>query len=131
MHSARVPDDICTTCKRTMDFFINFPSAYVIWLIPFFSYCVTLNYTTVYVQYAKGTTLDLQCRYLKKYVPHLFHFLDNDYLHDKLQFCSKIWNPNFSLHRHFNDFLYKKNIQVEWRIPTLASPNFSWSQFHS
>ena len=31
-------------------------------------------------------------RYFEKYVPHLFHFWENDYLHNKLQFCSKIWN---------------------------------------
>ena len=29
-------------------------------------------------------------QYLEKYVSHLLHFLENDYLDDKLQFCSKI-----------------------------------------
>ena len=29
-------------------------------------------------------------QYSEKYVPHLFHFLENDYLDVKLRFCSKI-----------------------------------------
>ena len=50
-------------------------------------------------------------RYLEKYVPHLFHFLENDYLHNNLQLCSKIWNTNFTV---FMDTLseilwYKRN----------------------
>ena len=34
-------------------------------------------------------------RYLEKYVPHLFNFLEND--NSNLQYCSKLWNPNFGL----------------------------------
>ena len=40
-------------------------------------------------------------QYPEKYVPHLFHFLENVYLDAKLRFFSKIWNLHFSLHRHF------------------------------
>ena len=34
-------------------------------------------------------------RDLQRLERHLFHFLENDYLDDKLRFCSKIWNPIF------------------------------------
>ena len=55
-------------------------------------------------------------RYLQKYVLHLFQFLENDYLDDKLWFCLKIQNPNFSLHGYFNKL---KVISVETLMITL------------
>ena len=39
-------------------------------------------------------------------------FFENDYLDHKLQFCSKILNPNFSLHRHFKYNLVEA--EVDW-----------------
>ena len=75
-------------CIRTMYFSINDPTAYVIcstYSIPVFPYFVKLR----------------SHLWHEKYISHSFHFLENDYLHEKLQCCLKIWNQNFSLHRHF------------------------------
>ena len=49
-----------------------------IWSHSFPVFFLTLNY-------AKGTTLISISR--EEYVPNIFYFLENDYLHDKLQFC--------------------------------------------
>ena len=59
-------------------------------------------------------------QYAEKYVPHLFHFLDNDYLDDKL--C----HLNFSLHKHFkkDKSIYKTQVVIDYFFFNFLVYNF-------
>ena len=62
----------------------------------------------------RSTTANLGPQYPEKYKPHLFHFLENDYLDDKLQKCEiRIFHFIYTLtkqhyHRHEHGIYYYK-----------------------
>ena len=74
------------------------------------------------------TSLCKISQYLQKYVLHLFQFLENDYLDDKLWFCSKIQNPTFWLHGYFNKL---KVISIETLINALKYLSNHCKQIHA
>ena len=82
----------CATCIRTMNSMINWPIC-IRHLHHIFDPILSLFCNVKLCQ--RG---NFGPQYPEKYTPHLFHFLENDYLDDKLRFCPKIWNPNSSLH---------------------------------